>query len=224
MMSYECLKHRQDHLLLQKFPLNTDRFSCRLQNIVDDSVRKKWLILMQLPLPVIRFLTFRKVLWSTQDLRSKPKCSHVLFVHEILRLLTVLIRFLGSKLMWKCSLIISMNLAHRIKIGNQCAVFLNMTRWVRFLFPFWWLHCKLLFQVIFFHFGNVRYWIAFNLDDTNSFGFHPSLEPTELKYPAENPPVKAPWNLRRPWSSVTTWNLVSKWEILENHIRRVMPE
>ena len=113
MMSYECLKHRQDHLLLQKFPLNTDRFSCRLQNIVDDSVRKKWLILMQLPLPVIRFLTFRKVLWSTQDLRSKPKCSHVLFVHEILRLLTVLIRFLGSKLMWKCSLIISMNVKRK---------------------------------------------------------------------------------------------------------------
>lgn len=31
----------------------------------------------------------------------------------------------------------------------------------------------------------------------------PSLEPTVLKYPAENPPLKAPWNLRRPSESVT---------------------
>jgi hypothetical protein len=34
------------------------------------------------------------------------------------------------------------------------------------------------------------YWT--DLDETNSFGFHPSLDPTLLKYPAENPPVKAP--------------------------------
>jgi len=34
-------------------------------------------------------------------------------------------------------------------------------------------------------------------------GFHPSSEPTVLKYPAENPPVNAPWNLRRPCLSVT---------------------
>ena len=26
----------------------------------------------------------------------------------------------------------------------------------------------------------------------------PSFDPTVLKYPAENPPVKAPWNLGRP--------------------------
>ena len=30
------------------------------------------------------------------------------------------------------------------------------------------------------------------LNEINSFGFHPSFDPTELKYPAEKPPVKAP--------------------------------
>lgn len=41
-----------------------------------------------------------------------------------------------------------------------------------------------------------------DLELLNSPGSHPSSEPTVLKNPAENPPVKAPWNLRRPWASV----------------------
>ena len=35
----------------------------------------------------------------------------------------------------------------------------------------------------------------------------PSFEPTVLKYPAENPPLKAPWNrLYLPFSSLTVWS------------------
>ena len=44
------------------------------------------------------------------------------------------------------------------------------------------------------------------LDDTNVDGWKPSLEPTVLKNPAENPPVKAPWNRCRPRLSRTVWS------------------
>lgn len=37
----------------------------------------------------------------------------------------------------------------------------------------------------------------------------PSFDPTVLKYPAENPPVKAPCNRLRPFSSRTWYNLIS---------------
>lgn len=38
-------------------------------------------------------------------------------------------------------------------------------------------------------------------------GLSPSFEPTVLKYPAEKPPVNAPWNLLyRPFSSLTVWS------------------
>ena len=40
-------------------------------------------------------------------------------------------------------------------------------------------------------------------DETKAAGAQPSAEPTVLKYPAEKPPVKAPWSLRRPFSSRT---------------------
>ena len=41
------------------------------------------------------------------------------------------------------------------------------------------------------------------INEMELFWIWPSLLPTVLKYPAENPPVNAPWNLRRPWASRT---------------------
>ena len=48
----------------------------------------------------------------------------------------------------------------------------------------------------------------FERDDTKVDGCQPSFVPTVLKYPAENPPVKAPWNRLLPSASVTTCSCI----------------